>query len=143
MKKFILICICCLTFTCITSASEYGDFENVEYVKNYDGDTITVNIDGIHPLIGLSIGIRVRGIDTPELKSDCPNEKILAFEAKLFIEKLFKKGKVITLKNVDRDKYFRILADVYVDNINIADELIKNKMAVKYDGGTKTDWCKE
>jgi len=34
------------------------------------------------------------------------------------------------------------LADVYVDGISIADELLKGGYAVKYDGGTKIDWCK-
>ena len=45
-------------------------------------------------------------------------------------------------KNVKRGKYFRILADVYADGVSVADELIKNDFAVKYDGGTKIDWCK-
>jgi len=125
------------------ASDTYGDLTNVEYVRNYDGDTITVNIKGIHPLIGSYIGIRINGIDTPEVKSQCQKEKVLAHSAKIFIEDILKDSKNITLKNVNRDKYFRILADVYVDGVNLSDLLIINGMAVPYNGGTKIDWCKE
>jgi len=118
----------------------YGSFDNVEYVRNYDGDTITVNIKDVHPLIGSNISVRINGIDTPEMKSQCFNAKSKALEAKYIVENLCKTGK-ITLKNVNRDKYFRILSDVYVDNKKIADILIEKRLAIPYNGGTKIDWC--
>ena len=49
----------------------------------------------------------------------------------------------IKLKNIDYDKYGRILADIYVKNINISEYMVNKRFAVKYDGGTKnipTDW---
>ena len=55
---------------------------------------------------------------------------------------LLKRAKVIELRNIERGKYFRILADVYVDDRNLADILIKNNLAIYYDGGTKKDWLK-
>lgn len=43
---------------------------------------------------------------------------------------------------MDRGKYFRIVADVYLDGKNLGDILVKEDHAVAYDGGTKTkDWC--
>jgi endonuclease YncB( thermonuclease family) len=47
-----------------------SSFSGVEYVRNYDGDTMTVNIPGVHPLFGNEIGIRVRGIDTLEIRGN-------------------------------------------------------------------------
>ena len=48
----------------------------------------------------------------------------------------------ITLRNLGRGKYFRIVADVYVDGENLADILIDAGMAVRYGGGKKTfKWC--
>jgi micrococcal nuclease len=49
----------------------------VSFVKNYDGDTITVNIPGQHPVFGNEISVRIKGIDTPEIrsKSSCEKEK--------------------------------------------------------------------
>ena len=43
---------------------------------------------------------------------------------------------------MQRGKYFRILADVYVDGISLADNLIKAGHARVYDGGKRLGWCK-
>ncbi len=52
-------------------------------------------------------------------------------------------AKVIELRNMKRGKYFRIVADVLVDDVNLSEILVDSKLAVRYDGGTKTkDWCK-
>ncbi len=55
---------------------------------------------------------------------------------------ILKNAEQITLKNMERGKYFRIAADVIVDGENLADQLIDVGVAVKYDGGKKTHkWC--
>ena len=55
---------------------------------------------------------------------------------------ILKDAEQITLKNMERGKYFRIAADVIVDGENLADQLIDAGVAVKYDGGKKTHkWC--
>ena len=43
---------------------------------------------------------------------------------------------------MQRGKYFRILADVYIDGKNLADDLIKAGHARSYDGGKRLGWCK-
>jgi endonuclease YncB( thermonuclease family) len=45
---------------------------------------------------------------------------------------------MVDLKNVSTEKYGRILADVYVDHVNINKWMLENKLAVPYDGGKKT-----
>ncbi len=118
-------------------------FRCVKYERNYDGDTITVSIPGAHPLFGQHISVRLIGIDTPEIKTKNTCEKSAARSTKNLVENLLKNAKQINLENVERDKYFRILADVTVDGKSISQILIKNKLAVAYDGGTKqrVDWC--
>jgi endonuclease YncB( thermonuclease family) len=129
--------------TLTRAITDYGNFTNVECVSVYDGDTIKVNIKNLHSLIGNNISIRVNGIDTPEMKGGCEKSKALAKEAKLVVQKLLTDAKQISLVNCTRGKYFRICADVYADNINVASLLIAKGLAVKYDGGTKNyDWCK-
>lgn len=147
-KSFITIIIVMISLfiTSIISAkrsNNYGDFDNVEYVRNYDGDTITFNIIGVHPLLGEKISIRVLGVDTPEIRGKCTKEKYRAQDAKFLVETMCRSAKVIKLKNVGRGKYFRILADVYCDGISVADKLIEDGFAVRYDGGTKIDWCEK
>ena len=111
-----------------------SNFSGVEYVRNYDGDTMTVNIPGVHPLFGNEIGIRVRGIDTPEIREKYPFEKQKAKETKTLIEGILNRATEITLHDIEREKYFRIVASVIVDGQNLSDLLLAKKLAVPYDG---------
>lgn len=80
--------------------------------------------------------MRVRGVDTPELKSQAPATKAKAKAAKKFTQD-FLTGKKITLKQCTRDKYFRLLCDVYADNKSLAEALLSENLATPYDGGKK------
>ena len=64
----------------------------------------------------------------------------IAIKAKEELEKLLLNSKNITLYNLGRDKYFRLLASVKVGNIDVAEYLIKKGLAKSYDGGVKTSW---
>ena len=120
----------------------FGDYEGAIYLRNYDGDTITFNLPDLHPIIGEKIAIRVNGIDTPEIKGECPKEKYDANQVKDMVADILKDAEQITLKNMKRGKYFRIAADVIVDGESLADILIEAGVAIKYDGGKKTHkWC--
>lgn len=118
-------------------------FRCVEYVKNYDADTVTFNIKGVHPLIGEKISVRVNGIDTPEIKGHQPCEKDAARTAQRLVQSLLKNAKIINLENVNRDKYFRVLANIVIDGQSLTETLLKNKVAYPYHGGTKqtVNWC--
>lgn len=146
MKLFIFL------FCVVLSLQSWADdncahdattFRCVKYIKNYDADTVTFDIPNVHPLIGKSISVRVRHVDTPEIKGKLPCEKDAARTAKRLIENLLKNAKRIDLENVDKDKYFRILADVVVDGKSLKDTLFKNNLAYNYEGGTKQkiNWC--
>jgi endonuclease YncB( thermonuclease family) len=112
-------------------------------VRNYDGDTFTVNIPGVPELIGRNISVRVRGIDTPEIKGRGACEKEAARMAKKFLSSQLRAASKVHLKGIERDKYFRILADVEVDGEDLAMKLKNAKLAVPYKGGRKeqVNWC--
>lgn len=120
------------------------NFHCVEYVRNYDSDTITFNIPKVPKLIGEKINVRVAHIDSPEKNGKLPCEKETARTAKNLVENLLKRAKRIDLLNVKRDKYFRILADVRIDGQDLKEVLLKNKLAYNYEGRTKEklNWCK-
>ena len=112
-------------------------FRCVEYVRNYDADTITFNIPGTHPLLGKKAQVRVFGIDTPEIRTKDECEKKLAKEGKFVVKKMLKKAKVIHLINVKKGKYFRILADVLIDGVSLSKFLLKNNYGYRYLGKKK------
>jgi len=144
MRKTIPFIIILFFVTIVTSAysknqQTYGNLV-CKFVKNYDGDTITVNITDVHPIIGKRISVRINGIDTPELRGTTGKIKEKARTAKRMVTNLCKKANILELRNIKRGKYFRIVADVYIDGQCLADILIKNGLAKPYDGGKKPQW---
>ncbi len=117
---------------------------NVSSISSiYDGDTFRAIIKDVHPLVGERIGIRVSGVDTPEIRGKCQLEKSLARKAKQFTVNFLRSSNNIELRNVTRGKYFRIVADVYGDGRSLTKALISSGHAVAYDGGKKSkDWCR-
>ena len=78
------------------------------------------------------------------MKTHNESEKTLAVMAKNRVIELIYKKKVI-LKDVKMEKYGRLLANVYYNNTCINELLVKERLALKYDGGKKTipkDWMK-
>jgi micrococcal nuclease len=138
LAPFLLYSVSFLLIVIIVSF-HYKSNTNITLVNVHDGDTFTVNIKDYPPIIGEKIPIRINGIDCPELHDKNYKVRALAIKAKNFTERQLK-YKNITLKNMKRDKYFRILADVYVNNQNLANLLLQEKLAKPYFGKTKPKW---
>lgn len=126
---------------CYADNKSYGSVVADEVTSIYDGDTFRVNINDWPAIVGQRVPIRVKGIDTPELRGKCQTEKELARKAKQHTVQLLRGAKIIELQNIGRGKYFRILADVSVDGRDLGESLVKNGLAVKYYGVAKIDWC--
>jgi len=120
-----------------------NEFRCVQYVRNYDADTITFNIPGLHPIVGKNMNIRVKGVDTPEIRTKDKCEKEKARHAKKLVKSLLKVAKRIDLIGVEKGKYFRFVAEVWIDGKELTSYLVKNGLGYSYDGGTKkkVNWC--
>tara|TARA_R110002124_G_scaffold224352_1_gene389754 strand:- start:5065 stop:5493 length:429 start_codon:yes stop_codon:yes gene_type:complete len=142
MKFDFLIITIPLFISChvLAKDKDYGNAKVLEVTSIYDGDTFRANIEGFPAVIGEHMSIRINGIDTPELRGKCDKEKQLARKAKQFTVERLRDSKTIVLKNIKRGKYFRLIADVYVDGVNLGEQLVKQGHAVKYQGKTKQTW---
>jgi micrococcal nuclease len=106
-------------------------------IKVYDGDTITIASALPYPNSPIyRFPVRLNGIDSPEIHGKDEDEKTAAKNAQHALEKLILHQDVV-LKHVQTEKYGRILADVYLGDINLNKWMIENHYAVTYDGGTK------
>lgn len=142
MRLFIALLAVCFWVPDCFGQQTYGNIEGAIYVRNYDGDTITVDLPGVHPLFGNNISVRLAGIDTPEKNGKCEREKMLAKEVKNVVAAALAGARKIVLADVARDKYFRINARILADDVDIDAMLIERGLAVPYDGRTKThNWC--
>jgi endonuclease YncB( thermonuclease family) len=108
-----------------------------QVIKVYDGDTVTIAAKmpyNSSPLYRFSV--RLSGIDSPEIKGKSPAEKEAAIIARDALEKLILHKK-ITLKNHKTEKYGRILADIYLNDLHLNKWMLDNGYAIPYDGKTK------
>ncbi len=107
----------------------------------YDGDTFFAHVKGHNPIDKKAVGIRVRGIDTPEMKDKNPKIKRKAEKAKNLAIATIENAGTIHLYNVStKDKYGRLLATVFCDNRDLGKTLLEAKLAKPYDGGKKSTW---
>lgn len=104
-----------------------------------DGDTIDCAVD-----LGFNTftkeRFRLYGIDTPEKTSKIASVKELAMKASKFLSDTLT-GKTVTIESVEKDKYGRWLAKVYLttDAPTINEQLITLGMAKAYFGDNKNN----
>lgn len=140
---FLILIVFCLSLKRASGGSlDYGDRPGAKYISCYDADTCTFTIPGIDPLIGWEIPVRVRGIDAPEIRGNCQMENEKALQARDVARATLEKAQVIILRNVGRDKYFRILAGVEVDGLDLANLLVESGLVAPWDGESpKPTFC--
>jgi len=136
--RFILLIL--VSFSINAAPKEYGNVIIQEVTTIYDADTFRANITGWPDIIGSHVSIRALGVDAPEIRGKCQSEKKEARKAKKHTVALLRAGKVIELRNIKRGKYFRILAEVFIDGNSLSESLISNNLARSYDGGKRESW---
>ena len=127
----------CLTLAACTTTPK---ITLIDIVSIYDGDTLKVNLQGSPQILSHNLSIRVMGVDTPEIRGNCPEEKALAIKAREHTKRFLSAGP-IELREVRRGKYFRLLAEVYVGDISLADSLVAAGLGRKYELGPRNSWC--
>lgn len=120
-----------------------------------DGDSLII----ILPLFGsyYKYNVRIMGIDTCEIKSKNEANKRLALEARCELLRLVTNDWsyissipkndirkivdtsliIVDLQCYDFDKYGRLLADIYFNDISLSKHLLDKKLAYAYTGHTK------
>lgn len=119
----------------------YGAVEVARVTSVYDGDTFRADLVGWPPVVGERMPVRLKGVDTPELRGDCQAEKEAARAAKRFTVAQLRGAEHIELREVERGKYFRLVAAVYVDGQALGAALLQAGLARPYEGGSRATWC--
>ena len=98
-------------------------------VKNcYDGDTCTVLLNN-----NISRKIRLMGIDAPELPRGRQLGQFYAYESTMYLNQAIK-SKTVQLLVFNKDRYQRLLTEIYLDNRNINIEMLTTGNAEVYKG---------
>ena len=108
---------------------------NAVVVSVYDGDTFTADASP-WPGITIRVSVRVDGVDTPEIRGECQEEKDLAIRAREFVQATV--GEAVRLTNVRHGKYAgRVVAEVWVGQQNLAELIIREGLGRPYAGGAR------
>lgn len=99
----------------------------------YDGDTFRLGDERI----------RILGMDAPEIgtRSKCASEGRTAIEARNYLRETLSRGNIRIARDGE-DIYGRTLAHVYVDGIDVAQDMIEKGLAVTYSPAAHGSWCK-
>ena len=121
----------------ITSTASQADILKRDYVYEakvvsvYDGDTIRVDIDLGFNLWLHNEPIRFIGINAPELRGD---SKVEGIKSRDWLASKLQPGTMILLRTEKdaREKYGRYLGTVYLDGVNLNEEMINQGLANQY-----------
>ena len=106
-----------------------------------DGDTLVVRA---RIWLGqeLRVMVRINGIDAPEMRSRCKEERQLALSARRFVKTLVGQRK-ITLSHIRQGKYAgRVIAEVTDKSGSLLSaRILKARMARPYHRGRRKSWC--
>ena len=140
----VLSVICVLFLSPLMSAVEAkqvlpGPFP-FELVEVIDGDTFRARVD-IWLGQSVTVKVRLKGVDTPEMNGKCAAEKKLARQAKAFAENWLRKNQA-QLTNVHYGTYAgRVLATAQITNgTSLSAALLAQNLAKPY-RGRRAQWC--
>jgi endonuclease YncB( thermonuclease family) len=102
----------------------------------YDGDTVELKCPDRKRTA------RLVGFDTPETKDPgCAAEKALGDKSTARLRQIVD-GADISFWHEGHDKYGRELIRLSADGRDVGDALIREGLAVRYDSGSRINWCK-
>lgn len=141
MKRLLLILPVLLPLGAAANAAPRDEIAGpveAEILRIIDGDTLLVEAKP-WPQQKVEVYVRIRGIDTPEIRSRCLSIRRAGETARLALEQLAATSSRIQLSRISGDKYFgRVVADVTLDGgVQAADYMLLAGLAQSYDGGRK------
>ena len=104
------------------NSAAVADITGTAYV--IDGDTIDIS----------DVRIRLNGIDTPEIEQTCRTNGLIwhcGVEATKVMRHLTK-GKTVTCIGNTKDQYGRLIANCFVDQLNLNATMVETGMALAY-----------
>ena len=131
-----------LSIAAAAGATSDYTFEEVSFLFCYNGNVCRFTIPDVHPLLGQAVNVRIRGIETPRLEGPCDAEKTGGERVKEYLNNLLARAERIDLVTASRGTYFRIVADVKADGMDVGEHLISRGMARPYnEDGVRSNWC--
>lgn len=113
----------------------------VEVLRVVDGDTFEARVN-LWPGLDITTRVRLRGIDAPEMKARCSEERNKAESARDALRAILDQGEV-GIAQVSLDKYGgRVLASASTRATpDVSAALLSAGVGRHYSGGQRDGWC--
>jgi micrococcal nuclease len=123
------------------AASTLRPAHPVEVLRVLDGDTFEARVR-LWPGLEITTKVRLRGIDAPELRARCEEERAKALAARDALQAILDQGDV-GISAVTLDKYGgRVVADASTRATpDVSAALLSSGLARSYAGGRREPWC--
>lgn len=109
----------------VNETSNFSNYDFIGKVKVVDGDTIKSG----------KIKIRLHGIDAPESKQTCKTRKKkiypCGYKSTVFLKSLIK-NKDVACYGKNKDRYGRLIAVCFTENLNLNSTMVKEGWAIAY-----------
>lgn len=138
MKTLIILIFCLVALPAF--AIEPANFYGVTWHDCFDGDTCRFTIADLPPSLGEKAPVRLRGLDAPEMRAGCPEEKILAIKSRDSLTTFLAAAKRIDLIDLRRGHFERFRATVMIDGKDAAAIMIAAGLARPW-RGRRENWC--
>ena len=118
------LAIAALTLPWITNSGNVGTADTRACTVNsvYDGDTMRVTCGGQR------MKLRLYCIDTPEMQ-----QRPWGTESRDYLRQMAPSGSVVQVKGRKKDRYGRLIAEVYAQNVNLNFKMVQDGQAAEYD----------
>jgi endonuclease YncB( thermonuclease family) len=112
-----------------------------EVLRVVDGDTFDARVH-LWPGLDVTTRVRLRGIDAPELKARCSEERNRAEAARAALKSILDQGEV-GIARVTLDKYGgRVVAEASTQATpDVSSALLGAGLVRRYAGGRRESWC--
>lgn len=137
----ICVPLCLLAATTVHAAETIRGPVEARVLRVIDGDSFVAEAH-VWPGHVITVNVRIRGIDAPELRSRCASERIAAARSRTALEAMIGTGPV-GMTNIGGGKFYgRVLADVTAsDGRPVAEAMATNAFAKPYSGGRRAPFC--
>jgi endonuclease YncB( thermonuclease family) len=127
--------------TKIDDASPVRLGHRAEVLRVVDGDTFDARVH-LWPGLDITTRVRLRGIDAPEMKARCGDERAQAEAARNALAAILDQGEA-GIARVTLDKYGgRVLADAFTQATpDVSAALLGSGAVRRYSGGRRDGWC--
>jgi endonuclease YncB( thermonuclease family) len=125
----------------VSPASPLRGGHPAEVLRVIDGDTFLARVR-VWPGMDITTKVRLRGIDAPELRARCDEERVKALAARDGLAKILSEG-AVGVAHVGQDKYGgRVDAEVSTAQTpDVSAALLARGLARQYYGGRRGSWC--